>query len=76
MAKKLIGDRVFRLKHGETVTLQEIGQPLEFADGEEFHIVSGVLYMKGYPLPGAMQRPLMEWVLNNPTKFVGDNRSW
>lgn len=76
MAKKLIGDRVFRLKFAEKVNLPGIPQPLEFTDGEEFHIVSGVLYMKGFPLPGGMQRPVMEWVLNNPTKFVRDNRNW
>jgi hypothetical protein len=76
MAKKLIGDRVFRLKYAETLNLPEIPQPMEFADGEEFHIVAGVLYMKGFPLPGGMQRPLMEWILNNPRKFVSDNRGW
>jgi len=76
MAKKLIGDRVFRLKYAETVNLPEIGQAMDFANGEEFHIVAGVLYMKGYPVPGAMQRPIMEWILNNPTKFVNDNRNF
>ena len=76
MAKKLIGNRVFSLKFAEKVNLPEIPQPLEFANGEEFHIVAGVLYMKGFPLPGAMQRPVMEWVLNNPNKFVGDTRNF
>jgi hypothetical protein len=76
MAKKLIGDRVFRLKHAETVKLPEISQELVFSNGEEFHIVAGVLYMKGFPVPGAMQRPIIEWVLNNPSKFVNDNRNF
>jgi hypothetical protein len=76
MGERLIGNRVFRLKHAENLKLKEIPQVMEFKNGEEFHIVAGVLYMKGFPLPGGFQRPLMEWILNNPTKFVEDTRNF
>lgn len=76
MGNKLIADRVFRLKYGETIKLKGIEQEITFINGEEFHIVSGLLYMRGYPLPGNLQKPILEWIMSNPTKFVGDNRVW
>tara|TARA_B100000927_G_C16042315_1_gene299583 strand:+ start:80 stop:310 length:231 start_codon:yes stop_codon:yes gene_type:complete len=74
MSDRLIADKVFRLKKGENLKLEGIPQVMEFNNGEEFHIVAGVLYMKGFPLPGGFQRPLIEWILNNPKKFIDDTR--
>lgn len=76
MAKRAIGDMVLRLKQAETVNFPGIPQPMEFKSGEEFHIVADVVYMQGFPLPPAMQSAMYNWLVNNPTKFIGDNRAW
>ena len=42
---------------------------LEFPIGTEFHIVMGVVYMQGFPLPQGVQRTILSWIENNPKLF-------
>lgn len=65
-----------RLKRSETVQLQGLPQPMEFKSGDEFHIVGDVVYMKGFPLPPAMQPILFNWIDSNIHKFVNDTRQF
>ena len=74
MAKRSIADRVFRLKTAENVRLEGMPQDMEFQSGEEFHIVADVVYMRGFPLPAPMQKPVFDWILGNEKKFVDDTR--
>ena len=74
MSRVNIENRVFRLKHGKKTTIPGINEQLDFQDGQEFHVVADVVYMGGFPLPAAMQKPFMDWVLNNKKLFVEDTR--
>ena len=42
---------------------------LDFKTGTEFHIVMGVVYMQGFPLPQNLQSTIMNWMDNNKTFF-------
>ena len=75
MANVRVINKVYRLKHGKKHNVPGIGD-LDFIDGEEFHIVSDMLYMRGYPLPGNMQQPLIKWINDNPSLFVYDTRNF
>ena len=72
--KAKYANKVWRLKFAESIQPKGFPQPLNFRDGEEFHIVHDVLYMQGHPVPAEMQRPIVEWIEKNPTKFVDDTR--
>ena len=76
MAKARISNAVLRLKHGATVRVPGIPDEMTFANGEEFHIVADVLYMRGFPLPGGMQGPMIDWITKNKNLFVGDTRNF
>lgn len=76
MARVKISNSVFRLKHGATIQVPGIPDAMTFINGEEFQIVADVLYMRGFPLPGGMQGPMINWVINNKNLFVGDTRNF
>lgn len=76
MAKREIADKVLRLKHGGNVNIPGIKDTITFDNGEEFHIVGGVVYMKGFPLPAPMQAQFKKWLLDNPSLFVEDTRNF
>ena len=76
MANKVIGNRVFRLKYGKETMVPGVPDMFTFKDGQEFHIVAGMMYMGGYPLPPGLQKPITDWVLGNPTLFVEDTRNF
>ena len=42
---------------------------LEFEVGTEFHIVMGVVYMKGFPIPHGVQQTILSWIEKNPSLF-------
>lgn len=74
MSRVNIENRVYRLKHGKKTNISGINETLDFKDGQEFHIVADVVYMGGFPLPGGMQKPFIEWILKNKNLFVEDTR--
>lgn len=43
---------------------------LEFKSTTEFHIVMGVVYMQGFPVPMGLQKMLMAWIEDNPKLFT------
>jgi len=49
---------------------------MNFKGGEEFHIVTDVVYMQGHPLPPEMQNMFYEWITKNPTLFIDDTRQF
>jgi hypothetical protein len=69
-------NKVFRLKKPMVVNLNGIPEPLSFKLGEEFHIVTDVLYMNGTLLPPPFQEPIINWVESNPNLFVDDTRQF
>ena len=42
---------------------------MEFPEATEFHIVMGVLYMKGFPVPQSVQQTMLTWIEDNPNLF-------
>jgi hypothetical protein len=76
MARARISNAVYRLKHGKTVQIPGIPDPLVLRDGEEFHIVGDVLYMHGAMLAPGLQDPIINWIIKNPLLFVADTRNF
>ena len=76
MARARISNAVYRLKHGKTVQIPGIPDPLVLQNGEEFHIVGDVVYMSGFPLSPGMQNPVIDWITKNPLLFVADTRNF
>ena len=70
MANAKISNKVFRLKRAGTFNLPGIPDPVTFDNGEEFHIIGDVLYMKGFLVPGNLQHPIINWIVNNAHKFL------
>ena len=69
-----IQNRVYRLKHDHTFNHR--GIDVEFKGGEEFHLVNGVLYMKGFPVSTGLQFPITDWIKKNKQLFVEDTRNF
>lgn len=65
----MIQNKVYRLK--QPFTLMD---GMDFKGGEEFHIVTDVVYMQGVMLPPEMQDMFYNWIINNPRLFVEDTR--
>lgn len=76
MSKVKYSNKVFRLVKPMEVSFNGIPEPLKFKLGEEFHIVADVLYMNGFPLAAAFQRPIINWIESNPRLFVDDTRQF
>jgi len=76
MGKVQTINKVFRLKRGGKFNIPGLRDELEFINGQEFHIVLDVLYMNGFPLPMAMQTPIINWIFNNKFLFVEDTRNF
>lgn len=75
MARVKIANKVFRLKHGGEYDIPMLAK-MTFINGQEFHIVADLLYMNGFPVPGGMQGPLINWIVNNKLLFVEDTRNF
>lgn len=71
-----IQNRVYRLKQAFNLELPGYTDIMNFPPGQEFHIVQNVLYMGGFPLPGGLQKPLMDWIFANKMLFVEDTRNF
>tara|TARA_R110000772_G_scaffold17946_3_gene49995 strand:+ start:144112 stop:144333 length:222 start_codon:yes stop_codon:yes gene_type:complete len=69
-------NKVLRLKHKQDLHLPNYNDTIHLHDGESFHIVNDVVYMGGYPVPGPMQKPMYDWLNDNPTLFVEDTRNF
>ena len=70
MAKhERIDQLVLKLKNETT-----LNNGLTFPAGTEFEIVIDVVYMKGFPLPPAMQNEMYNWLVGNPQLFIDDTR--
>jgi len=64
-----INNKVYRLK--QPFTLMD---GIDFKGGEEFHIVTDVVYMQGAMIPPEMQELFYIWITKNPKLFVDDTR--
>ena len=51
-------------------------ESFKFSNGEEFHIVADVLYMRGVPVLPGIQEIIMNWIKDNPLLFIGDTRQF
>lgn len=67
----MIQNRVYRLKQPFTLM-----KDMSFKSGEEFHIVTDVVYMQGYMVPPEMQDMFYNWIVKNPKLFVDDTRQF
>jgi len=65
----MIQSKIYILKNAV-----ELDQGLSFNGGEEFHIVSDVVYMQGHMLPPDMQDYFYNWITKNPKLFRMDVR--
>lgn len=67
----MIQNKVYRLKNPI-----EIEHGLTFKGGEEFHIVSDVVYMQGHLVPPNLQIFMYNWIIKNPRLFIDDTRQF
>ena len=67
----MIQNKVYRLKKPYTLM-----KDMDFKSGEEFQIVTDVVYMQGQMLPPEMQNMFYEWITKNPTLFIDDTRKF
>jgi hypothetical protein len=67
----MIVNKVFRLKKDS-----EVGKDMPLKAGQEIEVVMDVVYINGNPLPPALQSTFLSWVVNNPTLFDDDTRTW
>jgi hypothetical protein len=66
----MILNKVFILKD----KADNLDYQLVFNAGEEFHIVTDVVYMRGHMLPPDLQNYIYNWLTENPNLFRIDNR--
>ena len=67
----MIQNKVYRLKQPTS-----LAAGMDFKGGEEFHIVTDVVYMRGAMLPPEMQDMFYNWITKNPKLFVDDTRQF
>jgi len=67
----MIQNKVYRLKQPFTLM-----KDMHFKGGEEFHIVTDVVYMQGHMLPPEMQNMFYNWLTKNPKLFIDDTRQF
>lgn len=67
----MIQNRVYRLKQPFTLM-----KDMTFKGGEEFHIVTDVVYMQGHMVPPEMQDMFYNWIVKNPKLFIDDTRQF
>lgn len=60
----MISNKILLLKRAASLT-----EEMSFPTGTEFHIVSDVVYMKGFPLPPDLQSLVYNWIVANPKLF-------
>ena len=66
----MIQNKVYRLRRPHTLM-----KDMTFKGGEEFHIVTDVVYMQGAMLPPEMQPMFYNWITKNPQLFIDDTRN-
>jgi hypothetical protein len=71
-----IGDKVYRLKHGQELELPNYKNTIKFSNGEEFHVINNVLYMRGVPVAPHLHDSILNWILDNPLLFINDTRQF
>ncbi len=67
----MIQDRVYKLKKDHRVP-----NGVNFKRGQEFSIVTDVVYMEGYPLAPELQAGALYWITNNLTLFTDVTKEW
>ena len=67
----MISNKLFILKENK-----DLGNGLGFQEGQEFHIVSDVVYMQGMPITMDMQKFMYKWITENEKLFRLDSRSF
>lgn len=67
----MIDNRVFKLLKN---TILDNG--IKLSEGQEFEVVTDVVYMEGYPVPPNMQTFMLKWIINNPDIFADVTKKW
>lgn len=67
----MIQNKVYRLRNPHT-----LAKGMDFKGGEEFHIVTDVVYMNGAMLPPEMQDMFYNWITTNSKLFIDDTRNF
>lgn len=49
---------------------------IEFKAGQEFELVTGVVYINGAMLDPRFQKVILDWINKNPNLFKNDTRNW
>jgi hypothetical protein len=62
---------VYKLKQNATLP-----NGMSFTRGTEFEIISGVLYMGGFPVDFRAQNTIVKWMQTNKHLFKNDTRNW
>ncbi len=68
---KQIKNGVYRLKKAVEIT-----KGISLPAGQELEIVSGVIYINGNILQQETQSLFYSFIINNPTLFINDTRTW
>jgi hypothetical protein len=66
------------LKNGVYKLLKnaEVGKDMSLPAGQEIEVVNGVIYVNGFIVDTRLQSVFYNFVLNNPTLFKDDTRTW
>lgn len=67
----MIDNKIFVLKQPH-----KLMDGVEFKGGEEFHIVTDVVYMNGAMLPPDLQPVFYDWITKNKHMFFDDTRKF
>ncbi len=66
------------LKNGVYKLLKnaEVGKDMPLPAGQEIEVINGVIYVNGFIVDTRLQSVFYNFVLNNPTLFKDDTRTW
>jgi hypothetical protein len=64
-------NKVIQLKKAE-----KLPNGIEFFQEQEIEIVMDVVYIGGFPLPPNVQATVLNWIAQNPDKFINVTRNW
>lgn len=49
---------------------------IQFKKGQEFELVTGVVYVNGAMMDPRFQKIILDWINQNPKLFKNDTRNW
>lgn len=67
----MIKSKVYRLKKDT-----EVSKGVHLKRGDEIVIANDVVFIGGNIIPPSMQEMFYSWLVNNPTLFIDDTRTW